>query len=99
MYCDRETDILYLAHRLWEESEDPTTSPRTCWTQAAREILARSPRPRSEPAKAPITTGAFSCAKGTLRIKFRASDGIGLGGRTPATVVANAPLRLARLAE
>lgn len=41
MDYNREEDILYLAHPLWEESDEPTATPHTYWAQAALQILAQ----------------------------------------------------------
>jgi|GEM_PF-6051877 len=41
MNYDREADILYLAHQLWEEMDTPDATPQTCWTQAALQVMAR----------------------------------------------------------
>lgn len=40
---NRDEDILYLAHQLWEEDETPTASAHAYWQDAARQILARGP--------------------------------------------------------
>ena len=40
MTHDREEDILYLAHQLWEEQAASFPSARSCWQDAACEILS-----------------------------------------------------------
>ena len=100
MYADRETDILYLAHRLWEESDDPQTSPRTCWTKAAREILARSPRvPTPKAPAARMAAHCFGGGNGSMRITLRADTGISPVVMQGAPVAANAPRIIARMAK
>jgi len=42
---DREEDILYLAHQMWEEDAVSMRSARSCWQDAACEVL-RSGRAR-----------------------------------------------------
>lgn len=46
MSYDREEDILYLAHHLWEEADTPTATPQAYWAQAALQVLAKG-RPSS----------------------------------------------------
>ncbi len=41
MISNRETDILYLAHELWEGSDEPKASPQSYWKQAALDVLAQ----------------------------------------------------------
>lgn len=48
MNYDREADILYLAHQLWEERDAPGITAQSCWTQAALQMLAR-PRKADAP--------------------------------------------------
>ena len=40
MAYDREEDILYLAHQLWEEQEASSPSARICWQDAAAQVLS-----------------------------------------------------------
>ena len=40
MTYDREEDILYLAHQLWEEQAASHVSVRSCWQEAASEVLS-----------------------------------------------------------
>ncbi|MDO5758718.1 MAG: hypothetical protein Q4P24_14765 [Rhodobacterales bacterium] len=40
MFDDREQEILYLAHQLWEEDLVPGACSHTYWQEAARQILA-----------------------------------------------------------
>lgn len=44
MNYEREADILYLAHQLWEEIGEADTTPQSCWAQAALQVLARPSR-------------------------------------------------------
>ena len=41
MTYDREEDILYLAHRLWEEADAPMSAAPAYWKEAALQVLAR----------------------------------------------------------
>ena len=41
MTYDREEDILYMAHQLWEEQALSYGSARSCWQEAASEVLSR----------------------------------------------------------
>jgi hypothetical protein len=43
MSCERDEEILYLAHQLWEEDDTPSQSCSCYWTLAAQEILASGP--------------------------------------------------------
>ncbi len=45
MANDREEDILYLAHQLWEEDAAPAASAHTYWQEAARQVLASGQKP------------------------------------------------------
>ena len=40
MAHDREEDILYLAHQLWEEQASSVQSVHSCWQKAAAEVLS-----------------------------------------------------------
>ena len=41
MTYDRDEDILYLAHQLWEEADVPTSAACAYWKEAALQVLAR----------------------------------------------------------
>ncbi len=41
MAYDREDDILYAAHQLWEEDDAPTSDTHAYWQRAALQVLAR----------------------------------------------------------
>lgn len=41
MAYDREEDILYTAHQLWEEDDAPTSDTHAYWQRAALQVLAR----------------------------------------------------------
>ena len=41
MTYDREEEVLYLAHQLWEEQACARASARSCWQEAATEILSQ----------------------------------------------------------
>jgi hypothetical protein len=41
MIYDREADILYLAHYLWEEAGAPAGAAPAYWKEAALQVLAR----------------------------------------------------------
>lgn len=41
MTYDRDEDILYLAHQLWEEADAPMSAAPAYWKEAALQILAR----------------------------------------------------------
>ena len=111
MNCDREEDILYLAHQLWEESDEPKTTQQGYWQRAARQVLARHPGARSK-VDAPTANGrgklntprhqSHAQSGFIVRIDLGtapAKRGVTLIKRCDSSKVANLAGRLARLAD
>lgn len=49
MLCDRDLDVLFLAHQLWEEDVAPKQPERSYWLKAALTILSSSARKAQTP--------------------------------------------------
>lgn len=95
MNYDREDDILYLAHQLWEEADEPRAAPQTYWMQAAIQVLARERGHRGRDA-APARSGlAVHIDMGTAP----RGRHVTLISRCEHAKVANGAPRLVRLAD
>ncbi len=108
MISNRETDILYLAYELWEESDEPKASQQSYWKQAALDVLAqgRKPQQKVDHIRANRSrTQVFCRHQGhtkVVNIKMRSlPEGrcAILGGVSNRSEAANAPEMLERLAD
>jgi hypothetical protein len=101
MNYDREEDILYLAHQLWEESGEPHASKNTCWKQAAQQIIARGRRRDHLDSAATRRSCESVFREGSFFSMARTADhgGVSFIGGTALPKAANAPRKLALTAE
>lgn len=79
MTYDRDAEILYLAHQLWEEDVAPAADSHRYWAKAALQVLARGPRP--QPSKGVHMTSLFRATQ--VRLNARQSR----NGRTSRTAL------------
>ena len=90
MSYDREEDILYLAHQLWEDDQARTLTSRDLWKEAALEILAQGGQSRRRAESRFESISQRSRVDGRLNsrfLKFRSSPDVYMGRLTSAKMV------------